>query len=165
MRSLTFTLALAVSLLIGQPALSHCEIPCGIYDDQMRVNMLAEHITTIEKSMNRIVALSKDGGADNNQLIRWVMNKENHAEQFQNIVCQYFMTQRIKVPAVQDKTAHDGYLKKLSLLHRMLVHAMKTKQTTDLSHVMKLRALLSEFEAAYFGVPAETGEAVQRKQR
>jgi hypothetical protein len=28
-------------------ALFHCEILCGIYDDQMRIQMMAEHITTL----------------------------------------------------------------------------------------------------------------------
>jgi len=34
---------------------SHCEIPCGIYDDPMRLDMMAEHIGTIEKSMKQIL--------------------------------------------------------------------------------------------------------------
>ena len=29
---------------------SHCEIPCGIYDDPMRLDMMAEHITTITRT-------------------------------------------------------------------------------------------------------------------
>jgi len=38
---------------------SHCQIPCGIYDDSVRFDMLAEHITTIEKSMKQITELSQ----------------------------------------------------------------------------------------------------------
>ncbi len=37
---------------------SHCQIPCGIYGDPARFDMLAEHITTIEKSMKQITDLS-----------------------------------------------------------------------------------------------------------
>jgi len=37
----------------------------------------------------------------------------------------------------------------LTLLHRMMVEAMKAKQTTDLQHVQNLRGLLSAFEKAY----------------
>ena len=35
-------------------AVAHCEIPCGIYTDEMRVQMIEEHCKTIEKSMSQI---------------------------------------------------------------------------------------------------------------
>jgi len=125
-------------------ASSHCEIPCGIYDDHMRVDMIAEHIATIEKSMNQIRKLQEEKPIDYNQLVRWIMNKEAHADQVQEIVTQYFMTQRIKADT-------KDYEKKLSLLHQLLVVAMKCKQTTDLSNTQKLRTLLKQFEGLYFG--------------
>mgnify|MGYP006293274733 CR=1 FL=1 len=125
-------------------ALAHCEIPCGIYDDSMRVSMLKEHLVTIEKSMNKIEDLSgKTGAKDMNQLVRWINNKEMHANKFQEIVSQYFMTQRI-----QPDTAH--YAKKVEVLHKMLVYAMRCKQTTDQGHVKTLLELISEFEKLYF---------------
>ncbi len=122
---------------------AHCEIPCGIYDDQLRAKLIAEHAGTIEKSMNQIVSLSKDP-ADSNQLIRWVNNKETHATEIQHIVSQYFMTQRIK-------PGQEKYTEKLTVLHQMLLAAMKCKQTTDVSHVNNLRMLLKKFEVLYFG--------------
>lgn len=124
-------------------ASSHCEIPCGIYDDHMRVNMIEEHITTIEKSMNQIMALQKETPVNYNQLVRWITNKEDHADKLQEIVAQYFMTQRIKMDT-------KNYEKKVTLLHQMLVYAMKCKQTTDLSNTQKLRSLLKQFEDLYF---------------
>jgi nickel superoxide dismutase len=124
-------------------AFSHCQIPCGIYDDEMRIDMINEHIGTIEKSMNEIMQLEKEGLQNSNQLVRWIMNKEEHANEIQEIVSQYFMTQRIK-PDAKD------YSKKLGLLHEMLIYAMKCKQTTDLIHVSKLRDLVKEFQGLYF---------------
>lgn len=50
---------------------AHCEIPCGIYDDQLRADLIAEHTTTIEKSMKKIVELSKQNPVNYNQLIHW----------------------------------------------------------------------------------------------
>ena len=122
---------------------AHCEIPCGIYEDSQRVNMIREHITTIEKSINQIIKLEKSEGLNYNQLVRWVMNKEEHALKLQNIVTQYFMTQRIKVGT-------DNYEKKLSTLHKLLVYSMKSKQTTDLKNIGMLRSLANEFEGLYF---------------
>ena len=121
---------------------AHCEIPCGIYDDEARMGLLAEHITTMEKSMKTIMDLQNTQPLNYNQLVRWIMNKENHADAFQEIVSQYFMTQRIK-------TDMNNYNKILTVLHRMLVYAMKCKQTTDLSHIETLRTLLKELQTLY----------------
>lgn len=132
-----------IILLLSAQAAAHCEIPCGIYDDAMRINMLREHITTIEKSMNQILALEQKPGENANQLIRWVLNKEQHADALQEIVTQYFMTQRIKPEAKQ-------YLVKLQALHELLLAAMKSKQTNDLEQVKRLRELVDQFEKSYF---------------
>jgi nickel superoxide dismutase len=105
--------------------------------------MLLEHTATIEKSMIQIIELEKGEPFNSNQLIRWVMNKERHADELQEIVTQYFMTQRISLDAKE-------YDKKIGILHQMLIYSMKCKQTTDLSHVEKLRMLIKEFQDLYF---------------
>lgn len=136
-----YAVMLSVLLFYVTPALSHCEIPCGIYDDKMRISLLNEHIATIEKSMDKIN--SPADGISNNQRIRWVMNKENHADKFQEIVSQYFLTQRIKADAPK-------YSEMLEVLHQMLVYAMKCKQTTDLNNAEKLKELVQSFDQLYF---------------
>ena len=136
-------LTVALGILIAGNAWAHCEIPCGIYDDHMRIHMIEEHITTIEKSMQQIVELSRQTPVNYNQVVRWVTNKEHHADELQHIVTQYFMTQRIK-PDQKD------YEKKLTVLHKMLLAAMKAKQTTDLANVADLRERTKEFEGLYF---------------
>jgi nickel superoxide dismutase len=145
MKKKGFQLAATALIILAMvaSAAAHCEIPCGIYDDEMRVNAIAEHITTIEKSMNQILKLQKTTPVNYNQLVRWIMNKEDHATQLQEIVTQYFMTQRIK-PDTSD------YEKQVLVLHQMLIAAMKCKQTTDLSHVSTLRSLLKSFHDLYF---------------
>ena len=148
-RILVLIAILALTAPVAAPAFAHCEIPCGIYDDEARLSMIAEHITTIEKSMNRIRLLSKEDPLNYNQIVRWVQNKEKHADELQHIVTQYFMTQRVKPVEFGDKEGHLPYVRKLTLLHRMLFYAMKAKQTTDLENVEKLRSLLTEFRAAY----------------
>ncbi len=142
--AVAFTATIAALLMTAAVVGAHCEIPCGIYDDQMRADHIAEHITTIEKSMNQIMALSKEDPINYNQLVRWINNKEIHANELQEIVTQYFMTQRIKPDA-------EKYNEKIGALHQMLVYAMQCKQTTDLDNVEKLKSLLKEFEKLYFG--------------
>lgn len=146
MRQSLLCIAAGLLLVLGSAAVvgAHCEIPCGIYDDQLRANLIAEHITTIEKSMKSILELEKASPVNYNQIVRWVVNKEKHADEIQHIVTQYFMTQRIK-----PKSEH--YDEQLSLLHQMLLSAMKCKQTTDLKETENLRSLLKMFEKSYFG--------------
>lgn len=131
-----------LSLFLFGLASAHCEIPCGIYDDAARFASMREHITTIEKSMNQVNELSASPSEHANQLVRWVNNKETHADDFTHIVTWYFQAQRIK----PDTT---NYHQKLELLHRMQVHAMKAKQTTDTAHTDTLRSLVDEFEKVY----------------
>ena len=146
------TLAIAVTLAVAVPAGAHCQIPCGIYDDELRVQLIEEHITTVEKSMNQIVALAAADSVDYNQLVRWVGNKETHAQEIQDILTAYFMAQRIKPPKNHgDEAAVNEYLHKLALLHAIQIHAMKAKQGTDLEQIETLRKLVVKFRKAYFG--------------
>jgi len=143
----------AIALVASFPrqVSAHCEIPCGIYGDDTRFSAMAEDVKTIEKSMTIINELGAEPGKNVNQLVRWVNNKEKHADHIREIVTQYFLTQRIKVPAEGDATARQAYLEKLSLLHQMMVSAMKCKQTTDLANPNKLHDLLHAFKKAYTG--------------
>ena len=89
MKTLNKSLAtLVVVLLSSQLIYAHCEIPCGIYGDQTRIDLIKENITTVEKSMKQINELSSSKKPDHNQLVRWVINKEEHAKKIQDIVSQ-----------------------------------------------------------------------------
>lgn len=129
---------------------SHCQIPCGIYDDNMRFDMMAEHITTIEKSMKMANQISSEQKPDMNQLVRWVQNKEIHADELSHIITYYFMAQRIKPVEKTNSEKYEKYLEKLTFLHQMLVSSMKAKQTTDLSVTKQLTELLGNFKKVYY---------------
>jgi nickel superoxide dismutase len=144
--------AFITAIAFATTAGAHCQIPCGIYDDELRVQLIEEHITTVEKSMKKIVELGSADSTDFNQLVRWVGNKETHAQEIQDIVTAYFMVQRIKTPPNHDdEDAVNQYLHKLALLHHIQVHAMKAKQSTDLGQIETLRKLVVKFRKAYFG--------------
>jgi len=149
--------AVSMLLLTGGKGFAHCQIPCGIYDDATRFALMNEHVTTLEKSMKQIVELSKDPAANANQLIRWVTNKDDHADQLTEIVTFYFLAQRVKAPAKDaGEEAQQSYLKKLELLHGVIVGAMKAKQTTDLTQIETLRTLIYDFETLYMGAQAHS---------
>ena len=150
-RKLVLSAVIVSAIVFGSLAYSHCQVPCGIYGDPGRFDAIAEHITTIEKSMKQIEELSAQEKPNVNQVIRWVNNKDKHADEISHIVTYYFLAQRVKFPAQGDRNANAAYVKKLTLLHQMLVYAMKSKQTTDLSNVEKLRHTLADFHKAYSG--------------
>lgn len=140
--------ALAVALSAGS-AFAHCEIPCGIYGDPLRFSMIGEDIDTIEKSMAKITQLSANPGANANAIARWVLNKEKHADHIREVVTQYFMTQRVKLPDESDAAAVAAYRDQLALLHKMLVYSMKSKQSTDPANTTMLHDTLHAFKTAY----------------
>ena len=144
-------LLLAWITLPALPAFSHCEIPCGIYGDEMRFAMMKEDIATIEKSMKQIVELSKQASSNQNQIVRWVQNKEHHADRIRDVAMQYFLAQRVKPVSSKGSAEQDAYLNKLKLLHEMIVTSMKCKQTTDLAHPEKLNQLVDAFSKVYLG--------------
>ena len=129
----------------------HCQVPCGIYGDKMRIDMLMEACATIEKAMDSLIAMDAEASPSKNQMVRWVMNKESHAQSIQDTVAAYWMAQRIKAPA-GDTSMEDAkaYHHKLALLHGVTVAAMKCKQGTDKGQVERLRGLASQFSQAYF---------------
>jgi nickel superoxide dismutase len=118
---------------------AHCQVPCGIFDDQMRIHMMEEHVTTIEKAIRQIEA-----NENQNQTVRWIMNKEKHADELTDIVTYYFMAQRIKPDM-------DHYDDNLKTLHQIMIYSMKSKQSTDLANVEKLKELIHSFEHSYLG--------------
>ena len=128
-------MVLAVSLIIYSPiAYSHCQIPCGIYDDHARVKTMLEDVATARKAIDLITELSKKSDAQsNNQIVRWVINKESHTQNIISTISDYFLTQRVK-PKQKD------YIERLKKHHAVIVAAMKVKQNADMSYVDALEA-------------------------
>lgn len=143
---------------INSKVFAHCEVPCGIYDDKARISMIHEHVETIEKAMNEITELSAQGEKNYNQIIRWVTTKDEHATQIQQIVSQYFLTQRIKPVPTSDAAGYAKYIHELTLLHGMMISAMKSKQTLDTSYPQALHQSLESFSESYFAAEKKSKE-------
>jgi len=150
-RNLFILLTVAVLTVPALRAYSHCEVPCGIFDDKLRIALIKEHITTIEKSIKQITELSAATPVNYNQIVRWTTTKDDHADEIQHIASQYFITQRIKPVDPSDAENYKKYITQLSLMHELMIYAMKAKQTTDLANIEKMREIVTKFELAYFG--------------
>ena len=121
---------LIFSLAIYSPtAYSHCQIPCGIYDDHARVKSMLEDVATARRSVYMITELTKKSDAQSyNQVVRWVMSKESHAQNIISTISDYFLTQRVKLD-------QKDYIERLKKHHAVIVAAMKVKQNVDITYI------------------------------
>ena len=146
---------IAITIIIAAFGLNnihaHCQVPCGIYDDAVRIIQIREHVTTIEKAMNQIDQLTNDeSSAQNmNQLIRWINTKEEHATFIQSIIADYFLAQRIKHKK-NNEPGRQQYVDQTLLLQQIIVAAMKSKQSIDKSGPESVSILLNQFVELYF---------------
>lgn len=127
-------------------AIAHCQVPCGIYGDQLRFEQLLEDEHTISKAQLQINELA--GGEMDaqsiNQVARWVAAKEDHATKIQNTMAAYFLAQRIK-------SDNPSYVKQLTAAHGVIVAAMKCKQSADPATAKALEKSIFDLYRAYEG--------------
>jgi nickel superoxide dismutase len=127
-------MAIALSTFImSSQVMAHCQVPCGIYDDNARVMSMLEDAATINKAVKLIAQLAgKVDAQSQNQLIRWVITKEQHAQNIIDKISDYFLTQRVK-------SDQKDYTERLSKHHAVIVAAMKAKQNADKKYVINLQ--------------------------
>jgi len=143
-----FTLVLFLILSAG--LYGHCQVPCGIYDDAVRIVQIEEDVATMRKAMSMIKGLSGKSDAQSvNQMIRWINTKESHAVKIQETVSSYFLAQRIK-PKKKGEAGRQKYVNQTLLLQQLIVAAMKCKQSVDQSRCEAASDLVIEFSVSYF---------------
>ena len=138
------TLLIIYTLIIGNMLKAHCQIPCGIYGDALKIIQIKEDYKTIKKAMNQIVVLSaKQTPLSSNQLTRWIIIKEKHCSDIQIAFSEYFLTQRIKENS-------EEYIKQTLTAQKVLINAMKCKQNIDSNFVSDGLKLVDIFSNYYF---------------
>ncbi len=144
-RSIPVVLLFTLVAGFTQQAAAHCQVPCGIYGDQRQFEAMLEDTETIAKAIAQIGELSGTHDANgHNQLVRWVVTKEDHATKIQRTIADYFMAQRVKADDLQ-------YVAKLSTSHAVMVAAMKAKQSADPATAAALQSAILAFHKAYAG--------------
>ncbi len=137
-------IVIAVSAIVmPQTSKAHCQIPCGIYADHARIESMLEDAATVAKSAKLIAELSgKTDAQSQNQLVRWVMNKEKHAQNVISTISNYFLTQRVK-------TSQKDYTERLKKHHAVILAAMKAKQNSDIKYAQSLKEAIEAIAAYY----------------
>ena len=141
-----FLIAVALVCASVSFASAHCQVPCGIYGDQLRFEQMLEDEHTISKAQIQLGDLTEseiDAQAVN-QMARWVTTKEDHAQKIQETVLNYFLAQRIKAD-------NPKYVDQLKAAHAVIVAAMKCKQSADADTAKVLEKAILDLYRAYEG--------------
>jgi nickel superoxide dismutase len=124
-------------------SMAHCQVPCGIYDDHARVKMMLEDAATVEKAVRMMAELAdKTDVQSQNQMIRWVLNKEHHAQKIIATISDYFLTQRVKA-------SQADYVERLKRHHAVIVAAMNAKQNADPKYAGELKSSIEALAGYY----------------
>mmetsp|Transcript_42350 Transcript_42350/g.116814 ORF Transcript_42350/g.116814 Transcript_42350/m.116814 type:complete len:184 (-) Transcript_42350:79-630(-) len=135
-----------VCFAAGPAVRCHCQVPCGIFNDDGRIASILEDAMTIRKAVAQAQELHRAGKLqDLHQLVRWINTKEEHASKIMTTVAEYFLAQKVKKELLSE---HD-YLEVLALHHAVLVAAMKTKQSSEIGAVENLDKAIAALRHVY----------------
>lgn len=146
----SLSLLLTSSSTATMIAWNHCQVPCGIFDDPAMITGLQQACQTIRKAVVESNKLHTDyvdtTPLNSNQFVRWVMTKEQHANQIITTVSEYCLCQRVKRGAF---ATDDEYLCALKSHHQVLLAAMKTKQSMSLEDCDALEQAIHSMTRMY----------------
>jgi len=121
---------------------AHCQMPCGIYHDEIAFDQIDQYIETMYKAISEINENKEQTPKDRTQLIRWVYQKEIQTDEAGALICTYFLQQKIK-PDADDTT------KKLICAHKLLFLLVQIKQNCDIKLIHDFMDEWSNFKLMF----------------
>lgn len=120
---------LFVGLILGccchSQLMAHCQMPCGIYHDEMVFDQIDQFVETMVKAVTVMEDNAFSTVQDRNAFVRWVMQKDKSCEETAHLITTYFLQQKIK-PGEEDTA------KRVLSAHQLLFYLVQIKQTVDL---------------------------------
>lgn len=107
---------------------AHCQMPCGIYHDDMVFDQIDQYVETMVKAVTVLEDNKFSTLSERNEAIRWVMEKESESNNVAELITCFFLQQKIK-PGESDTA------KRVLSAHKLLFFLVKIKQTVDISVV------------------------------
>jgi len=138
----------------------HCQVPCGIFDDPKLVVEVREAAMTIRKSIEQISLLFSQAMTSPlafNQMTRWVITKEEHAQKIIDLVSNYCLCQRVKPFGSPGSPFDDekNYVEALKAHHALIIAAMKAKQDVGMEQCEALDHAIGDFQKMYIPVEVD----------
>ncbi|KIC74650.1 hypothetical protein DB42_AZ00050 [Neochlamydia sp. EPS4] len=116
--------------------MAHCQMPCGIYHDELVFNQVDQYIETMYKGITELNNSKFSTPFERNNFIRWVKLKDTASDEIANLITEYFLQQKIK-PAEADTP------KRLISAHKMLFELTAIKQNVN---IKMIEAFADEWE-------------------
>ena len=135
-------LTLIIFVLFPISLAAHCQLPCGIYHDDLRFAALEEDIQTLNKAIAVIGASSISAAEGKNQLVRSVNLKDEYADKIAHTMVFYFLQQRLS-PNQKNLT------ELLNSAFNILQLSAKVKASVDSSLVSSLSQEIANFKCLY----------------
>ncbi len=140
---LRLILPLISSLVFLQaPLFPHCQMPCGIYHDDMVFDQVDQYVETMFKGYTVLKENKFATLKEKNEFVRWVIEKENASNEVASLITTYFLQQKIKPD-------EDDTVKRLTSAHKLLVLAMLIKQNSDHKYVDEFADTWEKFKAMF----------------
>jgi nickel superoxide dismutase len=125
---MTALTGMMVVLTHGNTAHAHCQMPCGIYHDDMVYDQIDQYVETMYKGVSMLNDTHFQTVKEKNEFVRWVVQKENASNEMATLFTTYFLQQKIK-PGEKDTA------KRLESAHRLLFILTQIKQNTEIKFV------------------------------
>lgn len=128
MKKLVIILGALAVFCGSDPLAAHCQLPCGIYHDDMVFDQIDQYIETMFKGITVMNDSKFTSIHDRNEFIRWVVLKEKESDETARLITTYFLQQKIK-PGEEDTA------KRLKSAHLLLFYLVQIKQNPDIKIV------------------------------
>ncbi|MBS4169038.1 superoxide dismutase [Ni] [Parachlamydia sp. AcF125] len=126
----------------GTSLYSHCQMPCGVYHDNMIYDQIDQYVETMAKGITVLTDNKFTTLHDKNEFMRWVMTKEMESNKVAELVTTYFLQQKIK-PDEEDSA------KKAEMAHRLLFLLVGIKQNIDMKMVKNFQEQWEKFKLLF----------------
>ncbi|MBA3815692.1 MAG: hypothetical protein H0X29_04070 [Parachlamydiaceae bacterium] len=107
---------------------AHCQMPCGIYHDDMVFDQIDQYIETMYKCVSILKENKSSSARDKNEFIRWILQKENASNDVSSTLTTFFLQQKIK-------PGEDDTNKRIISAHKLLFLLVAIKQNVDVKFV------------------------------
>lgn len=159
MKKIAFFVGLISVLLHTINLSAHCQMPCGIYHDDMVFSMVDQYIETMYKGISMIKESKFTTPFERNNFIRWVNLKDKASDEMASLITTYFLQQKIK-PGESDTA------KRLESAHKMLFGLTAIKQNADLKMINDFADEWENFKQMYHVMNYECQiEIINRRKR
>jgi nickel superoxide dismutase len=121
---------------------AHCQMPCGIYHDDMVFDEIDQYVETMYKGISVLNNNPFANSKDRNEFTRWVIEKEKASDNVAKWIMQYFLQQKIK-PGEADTP------RMLASAHSLLFLLVGIKQNSSLDYVEQFSKEWDKFKLMF----------------